>query len=176
MAGRWLGPKCHWVGGQAVRQAGGVGGEHLLYKIRGCPIQDTRTTPPSSSSREAHPGAAPDPPLQPEGDPAPSQPPGGAIGKAGALPQKEEADGRTPLAPGLPQERPPCPHASPPHPHHSPTADSATGRAAPVRASSRRLSISCPASSQGAGRAPLGWPRQTPSSGPAASGPSTPGT
>lgn len=167
--------------------------ERLLYKIkRGCPIlgHKDRTHPTNSPIREAHPGAALDLPLQPEGDPAPFQTPWGP-GKAGAVPPGR--GGRVDRTP-WPQHHPGSSSLvpvilPPPHPQNFPTADSGTpdistqqiqARAAGGCSSrsegSRRPCTSSPASSQEAGRAQPGWPHQTQSSGPAGSGLSTPGT
>lgn len=171
-AGSW-GSSTPQGGGQAGKTRW-AGDERLLYKIRGHPILGHKDrTHPTSPVREARPGAALDLPLQPEGDPLPPGLPWEPGEKAGAAAQEEAA------------ERP-GPRASPPHPHHSPSglrdtrqrnATDGAGQGLLLQKwGSRRPCTSSPASSQGAGTVQPGWPRQTLSSGPAGSGPSTPGT
>ena len=87
----------------------------------------THPPPPNSPIWEAHPGAAPDPPLQPEGDPAPFQPPVGARGGWSCVPTKMRQSRQDPMVPAVPQEQQPHPHASFPSPPPAPpTADSRT--------------------------------------------------
>lgn len=125
------------------RQARDVGGECLLYKRRkGHPIlgRTNRTHPPNPPHQEAHPGAALDPPLQPEGDPAPFQPPVGARQSWSCAPRKRrqsrQDSGAPAPSPGAVAASPcvfPLPtHTTPPQRtqrHQTSQYDSKQGRA-----------------------------------------------
>lgn len=97
-------------------------GERLLYKIKRAALpghMDGTPTPPPPA-REAHPGAALHPLLQPEGDPAPSQPPAGQ-GRLEPCPHRGGSEAE-PHRPGPPHAPSPSPPSVPP------TADSDTGQ------------------------------------------------
>ena len=161
-----------------------------MYKIRrGCPIlgHKDRTHPPNSPIREAHPGAALDPPLQPEGDPAPFRPPVGARGGWSCAPTKTRQSRQDPhgprSTPGTAASSPcffPLPTPTTPPQQTKDTSQHNRyrqgGGCSSGSGGSRRPCTSSLAFSQGAGRAQPEWPRRTLSSGPAGSGLSTPGT
>lgn len=167
---------------QTSTQTGDVGGECLLYKrSKGHPIlgRKNRTHPPNLPHQEAHPGAALDPPLQPEGDPAPFQPPVGSRSSWSCAPRKRRQSRQDSIAPALSPgvvASSPCffplpTHTTPPQQtqgHHISTRQQTrAGGAASLEPGSRRPCTSSPAFSPGVGRAQPGWPRQTRSSGPA---------
>lgn len=102
---------------------------YCIKEVRATPIlgHKNRTHPPNLPHQEAHPGAALDPPLQPEGDPAPFQPPVGSRSSWSCAPRKRRQSRRLHCPSPVPRSGGLVPMlVPPPHPHHSPTADSGT--------------------------------------------------